>query len=58
MCGIAGLYQSAAIDSAQAEQSILEMTQSLTHRGPDDTNIYIISELVKVTKQKSKSQKK
>jgi asparagine synthase (glutamine-hydrolysing) len=44
MCGIAGLYQSAAIDSAQAEQSILEMTQSLTHRGPDDTNIYISDE--------------
>ena len=44
MCGIAGLYQSTTIDSIQAKKSIIEMTQSLIHRGPDDTNIYIDDE--------------
>jgi asparagine synthase (glutamine-hydrolysing) len=41
MCGIAGFYKSAETDSAQAEQSILKMTESLIHRGPDDTDIFI-----------------
>ena len=44
MCGIAGLYQSTTIDPVQAKKSIIEMTQSLIHRGPDDTNIYIDNE--------------
>jgi asparagine synthase (glutamine-hydrolysing) len=36
MCGISGLWQTAAID----EQRVRSMTAALTHRGPDDEGFY------------------
>ena len=41
MCGIAGFYS--CEDSIKEKQlySLLNMKQTLTHRGPDDGNIYL-----------------
>lgn len=41
MCGITGFYRSEATDIANAELIIKSMTDSLFHRGPDDSNILL-----------------
>lgn len=40
MCGITGFFKPQGMDGSLAGQSILKMTDSLIHRGPDDSNTY------------------
>lgn len=44
MCGIAGFLTRTNIDSERAGEIVARMTESLTHRGPDDNGIWLDNE--------------
>src|SRR5262249_58601016 len=41
MCGIAGLIEPTTPNGNALRQSILQMTEALTHRGPDSDGIWL-----------------
>lgn len=44
MCGITGMFFPGGFDAACAAQTIREMTDTLVHRGPDDSDIWLDGE--------------
>lgn len=41
MCGITGFINSKKLDSSEAGTTVFKMSNSLTHRGPDDSGIWV-----------------